>query len=285
MTKVSETRRWRATICRTWLAVAGFLGLAIALSEPAQIAGQTTARALLDEARELSQTTRKWTDRTQQLKLKIIDRRGGERNREVEIKFKKYPEDRSRSIVFFRSPTDVKGVGMLQWANPKGKDEQWLYLPELGKPRQIAGAAKKESFVGTDFSYEDLAIITQIIDWTESEANCELLRDEDIDNQRFHVVELVPTGKDLSYGKVDVWMRADDLLLLRFDMLDASGQRLKHLVMSDVRNVGSIPTPFRMEMRNEQNGSRTTVEFTEIKYDSGLADDELSQRALEHGPQ
>jgi len=265
----------------TFIAVAM---LATVVGGACRAAAQATARSLLDEARKLSQTTRKWTDRTQELKLKIVDRRGGERNREVVIKFKKYPEDRSRSIVFFRAPSDVRGVGMLQWANPKGKDEQWLYLPELGKPRQIAGAAKKESFVGTDFSYEDLAIITQVLDWTDSEVQSTLLRDEEVDGQKFHVIEFVPTGKDLSYGKIDVWLRADDLLLLRYQMLDQSGQVLKRLLLSDVRNVGSIPTPFRMEMNNEQNGSRTNVEFTEIKYDSGLSDDDLSQRALEHGP-
>ena len=89
----------------------------------------TLSRELLDHVRQLSQTTRKWTDSEQRLKILIIDRRGGERNRELVIFRKKYAEDRSRSVVFFQSPPEVKGVGFLQWTDPHAKDEQWLYVP------------------------------------------------------------------------------------------------------------------------------------------------------------
>jgi hypothetical protein len=129
------------------------LGLAVPAS------GGITARELLDQVRHLSQTTRKWTDRMQHLQLRIVDRRGGERTRNLVIYVKKYPEDRNRTIVFFESPPEVKGVGFLQWADSHAKDEQWLYLPELKRVRQISAGARHESFVGTDFSYDDLAII------------------------------------------------------------------------------------------------------------------------------
>lgn len=241
------------------------------------------AKTFLAKARELADTTRKWTDRTQELELRIIDRRGGERTRQLLIKVKKYPQDRSRSIVFFRSPADVRGVGMLQWADPKGKDEQWLYLPELGRVRQISGAAKRESFVGTDFSYEDLAVITQILDWDESEAKAEFVRDEAVDGRSCHVLEFTPTGKEIGYAKIRTWLDAEDLIVLRYEMLDASGQVAKRLVLGDVRKVGAIPTPFFMEMRNENSGSRTVVTFTRVQYDTGLSDDEFTQRALERG--
>jgi outer membrane lipoprotein-sorting protein len=254
------------------------------MSATAQEAGQTgSARSILERARELAQTTRKWTDRTQALKLRIIDRRGGERARRLTIRVKKYPEDRTRSIVFFEYPPDVKGVAMLQWGNPKGKDEQWLYLPELRKSRMISGAAKRESFVGTDFSYEDLAIITQILDWKDSEARATQLSDTERDGQRFHLLEFVPTGKELSYGKVVLWLRADDLVALRYEMFDESNAVQKVLNLSDVRTLGAIPTPFHMEMETTGNGSRTIVDFVEVSYDTGLPDDAFSQRALEHG--
>ncbi len=241
------------------------------------------AKALLAKARELADTTRKWTDRTQELQLRIIDRRGGERSRELTIKMKKYPQDRTRSIVFFRNPADVRGVGMLQWADPKGRDEQWLYLPELGKVRQISGAAKRESFVGTDFSYEDLAVITQILDWDDSEARAELLRTEDCGGRSCHVLEFTPTGKEIGYARVRTWLDAEDLIVVRFEMVDSEGRVVKRLVLGDIRKIGAIPTPFSMEMRNEAGGSRTVVTFTKVEYDSGLGDDEFTQRALERG--
>ena len=247
------------------------------------LAVDTAARQLLDRVRQLSQTTRKWTDRTQRLKIRIVDRRGGERKRDLVIYLKKYPEDRSRTIVFFEAPPDVKGVGFLQWASPHDKDEQWLYVPELKRVRQISGGAKRESFVGTDFSFNDLAIISQITDWSESDAHATLQRDEDVDGRLCRVIEFTPGSKDFGYGKIVIWVRADDLVIVKYSMHDTAGRQEKVLTLGDVRQVGQIPTPFTMEIKNIDSGSHTIVDFSEIKYDTNLGDDMFSQRALEHG--
>jgi len=258
--------------------------LSVVCLRSAIAAADPTARAILDHAHELSQTTRKWSDRTQRLVLTIVDRRGGERHRDLLIYLKKYPEERQRTIVFFEAPPEVKGVGFLQWADPHGKDEQWLYLPELKRVRQISGGAKRESFVGTDFSYEDLAIIGEILDWSEQDAHAQLVRDEPLDGRACHVIELTPVGKDVAYGKLLVWLTADELTILKLELYDKSGQLAKLLKAGDVRQVGALPTVFHMEMQNVQSGSHTVADFSEVKYDTGLSDDLFSQHALERGP-
>ncbi|MFQ5666460.1 MAG: outer membrane lipoprotein-sorting protein [Candidatus Binatia bacterium] len=246
-------------------------------------AGAQTARELLDEVHRLNETTRKWTDRTQRLKLRIVNRRGGERTRTLVIYLKKYPQDRNRTILFFESPPEVRGVGFLQWTDPHAKDAQWLYLPELKRVRQISGGARRESFVGTDFSFNDLAIIGQITDWTESDASATLVRDEDLDGQPCHVVEFTPTGKDVGYGRIVTWLRTNDLVIVKYSMHDTAGRQEKVLTLSDIRKVGEIPTAFHMEMRNVESGSHTVVDFSEVQYNSGIKDARFTQRALERG--
>jgi Outer membrane lipoprotein-sorting protein len=246
-------------------------------------AADAAARQLLDRVRQLNDTTRHWTDRTQRLKIRIVDRRGGVRKRDLVIYLKKYPEDRTRTIVFFEAPPDVKGVGFLQWASPHDKDEQWLYVPELKRVRQISGGAKRESFVGTDFSFNDLAIISQITEWSEEDAHATALRDETVDGRLCHVIEFTPGTKDFGYGKIVIWLRADDLVIVKYSMHDTAGRQEKVLTLGDIRKVGEIPTAFTMEMQNVDSGSHTIVDFTDIKYDSHLGDDMFNQRALEHG--
>ncbi len=259
--------------------------LALMVAGHSRAASAQTARQLLEQTHQLGETTRKWSDRIQQLKLQIFDRRGGERDRDLVIYFRKYPEDRNRTLLFFESPPEVKGVGFLQWAEPHAKDEQWLYLPELKRVRQISAGAKHESFVGTDFSYDDLAIISEITDWSESDARTNLLRQEAVDGQNCHVIEFTPAAKDLTYGKLLVWLRADDLVIVKYEMYDKSDRLQKVLVLKDIRKLGAIPTPFHMEMANVQEGSRTVVDFTEIKYDTGIDEGVFTQRALERGLQ
>lgn len=62
----------------------------------------------------------------------------------------------ARSIVQFLSPAEVRGVGLYSQARAGGEDDQWLYTPALARDRRIAGAAKTERFLGTDFTYEDM---------------------------------------------------------------------------------------------------------------------------------
>jgi outer membrane lipoprotein-sorting protein len=258
-------------------------GALVLLCTATASAGDTAARQLLDRLRQISDTTRKWTDRTQHLKIRIVDRRGGERKRDLTIYLKKYPEDRTRTIVFFESPPDVKGVGFLQWSDPHATDEQWLYVPELKRVRKISGGAKKESFVGTDFSFNDLAIISQITDWTETDARAALLRDENVDGKLCHVIEFTPGTKDFGYGKIVIWLRDDDMVIVKYSMHDNAGRQEKVLTLGEIRPVGAIPTPFTMEMKNVDSGSHTIVDFTEIKYDTKLGDDMFTERALERG--
>ncbi len=255
--------------------------LAVAALAPA--APAETARELLDKVRALNAGARKWTDRTQKLQLRIVDRRGNERVRDLAIYMKKYPHDANRSIVFFDSPPEIKGTGFLQWANAHSADEQWLYLPALKRVRQISGSSRRESFVGTDFSYEDLAIVGQITDWTEHDARAVLLRDEDVDGAPAAVIEFTPTGKDVAYGKIRVWLRRSDLVIVKYEFIDQQGRLAKRLTVGDIRPVGRIPTAFRYDMENLLAGSHTTAEFREVKYDTGLGDDTFTQRTLERG--
>jgi len=268
---------------RNGLRVARWLPMVLVTVAVGSTGRAESAHELLDHVKSLNATTRKWTDRTQRLRLKIVDRRGNERVRELEVYMKKYPEDASRSILFFQTPAEIKGTGFLQWANAHKGDEQWLFLPELKRVRQISGGSKRESFVGTDFSYEDLAIVSEILDWSDADAQTNLLRDETVDGGATAVIEFTPTGKDIAYGRVRIALRRADLVVLRYEFVDKKGEVAKVLTVSDIRPVGAIPTAFHMEMQNVQSGSHTSVDFSSVTYDSGLADDVFTQRTLERG--
>jgi outer membrane lipoprotein-sorting protein len=265
-----------------WPMVKGVVVAALLVCGALRAYGDPGARELLERTRQLNETTRKWNDRIQRLQLRIVDRRGGERNRDVVIYLKKFPEDRSRTVLFFESPPEVKGVGFLQWADPHAADEQWLYLPELKRVRKISAGAKHESFVGTDFSYDDLAIIGQITDWTDSDARTSVVRDDTVDGAHCRVIEFVPVGKDVTYGKILMWL-TDDLVIVKFEMYDKSGRLEKILSLSDIRKLGEISTPFRLEMQDVRSGSHTIVTLAEVKYDTGMADTLFTERSLERG--
>lgn len=108
-----------------------------------------------------------------QLKMTLISMKGKKerrRSRELTSIEKKYEDGKfkSKSLLRFSKPKEVKGTGFLTWdkvgSNP---DDQWLYLPALKKVKRIRTKEKGRSFMGTDFSYEDLSGET----WTQMNMN------------------------------------------------------------------------------------------------------------------
>jgi len=242
------------------------------------------ARQVLDRAGELSRTTRHWVDRVQTLDLAITDRRGGVRNRLLQMWTKRYEDDASRTILFFHEPPQARGVGFLQWVDARGPDRQWLFLPTNKRIRQITGSRKKESFVGTDFSYEDLGLMMDVLTWSADDAISQVIREEDLDGKRCIVIRLLPTDKqDVSYGALRLWIGIDDHLVYRYDFDDRKGQLKKVLLLSDIRDVDGIPAPFRLEMTDSKAGSRTVAIVREVKFNIGLDDAVFSKRHLERG--
>ena len=275
-----------AAVRATTVALRGLAAVALVLGLLAAAArADDGARGLLDKVKQLNDTTRKWTDRQQRMKLDIVDRRGNDAQRDLEVLTKRYGHDASRSIMFFHAPPQVQGIGFLQWIAPQEPDRQWLYLPALKRTRQISGGARTESFAGTDFSYEDLSIMADVLDWGPDKAQAALTREDTIDGTVTDVIELTPSSAaDVSYGKIRLWLGRTDQVAHKYEFLDQQGQLAKTLLLGDIRDVNGIPAAHKLEMRNERNGSHTLVELTALTYNSGLDDDVFTQRRLEKGP-
>jgi outer membrane lipoprotein-sorting protein len=246
-------------------------------------AGAETARAILDRRKALDDGPRKWTDRYERLRLTIVDRRGGERVRDLEVWDLKLPGDEQKTILFFRTPAEVKGTGFLAFTHAGRPADQWLYLPELKRVRQITARSRKESFVGTDLSYHDLDIIQEMTAWTEADAASSLRGEESVDGIPVHVIELVPKRDDIGYARIVLWLGTDDLVPRRLDFFEGDGEATKRVTQGDVRTVGAIPVAHRLEVTTPAAGSHTSIAIDAVRFDQGLHDDGFSQRALELG--
>lgn len=181
--------------------------------------------------------------------------------------------DESRNLVVFRTPADVAGSAVLTASHPEQGDSVWLYLPELGRVRQVNPSARGETFMGTDFTYEDLGVVA--IDAREHR----LTAGGTLDGEPVYKVQSVPRGLD-AYGKVVTWVSRTTFLPVQIDYFDHVGMLLKTGRFSDVRMVKGIPTPFAIEMRNIQTGHRTLLTLLAADYYGGLECDLLTERHL-----
>ncbi len=247
-------------------------------------ASAETAREMLDQAKAVNDA-REPKDVTQKVKMTLVDSRGGQRIRELEIYGKSYGHRTRKAITFFLSPPEVKGVGFLAWSYPSKDQDQWLYLPELKRVRQITANTRKQSFQGSDFSYEDLQLFDDVRDWTEADATSKLVKESDaVEGVSCAVIDLSPQGKDLEYSRFILWLDRKDSVVRKIEFYDKrDASLLKTLALSDLKVIDGIPTPHRMEMVSVKKGTKTVMELSEVHYNQSLSDDLFTQRYLERG--
>ncbi|MFN8543466.1 MAG: outer membrane lipoprotein-sorting protein [Candidatus Binatia bacterium] len=253
------------------------------LATLAGAAGAETAREILDRRRQLDDTTRRWEDRHQRMKFTIAGKGGGERERELELYERKDAGGEQKTIVFFQTPAEVKGTAFLSHSHKGRPAEQWLFLPELARTRQITANTRSQSFVGTDLSYHDLDLITEMTSWTEEDAASKLTGSEAVDGVTCYAIELTPRREDIGYRRILVWLGAQDLVPRRLEFFGAEEPPVKRIVQSDIKDVGAIPTAHHIHVETPAAGTHTEMAISDVRFDQHLDAELFTQRALERG--
>ena len=149
---------------------------------------------------------------------------------------------RSKSVLRFLAPAEVKGVALLIVNHPDRASDQWMWTPALQRERRIALQDRSTRFFGTDFSFEDLE------ERDVESVRLPAARRRAIDGAACWRIESVPAQKKISqYTKSDVWIRKDTYSLRAGRKLhqDEVVRRLKY---SDFVQVQGIWTGRRLEM-------------------------------------
>lgn len=208
--------------------------------------------------------------------MTLLNKKGEKRERNLNAFVKRYGDNKSKSIIFFKTPADVKGTSFLVWTDENKEDKQWLYLPALQRVRQISASGKGESFMGTEFTFFDMG--SQDVD----DYTYKLLKEEDVSGEACYVIEALPKKVEF-YSKVVVWIRKGNFVPAKADFYDTKGQYEKQGIFSGVKNIQGINTPTRIEMANKLNGRTTVIELSNLVYDSGLKDDLFTERHMTRG--
>lgn len=213
-------------------------------------------------------------DQVADMTIILIKTNSQKRIRKVRLWKKEYGEN-DKWLMQFLEPEDVRGTGFLVWEH-KGKDnDQWLYLPALKKVLRISSEEKGQSFMGTDFSHEDLR------SYNLDDYNYTFLKYEEIDGQDCCVVKSVPKpGKQKSYSKTINWIRRDIFIVVKVDFYDKEEKFLKQLHATNIETIDGIWTAKRIEMENVQKKHRTIIEFENIRYNIRLDANIFTERNL-----
>jgi len=207
--------------------------------------------------------------------MELVPTVGQTRVRQLNISFLEKNGARS-TLLRFISPADIQGTGFLAVEDGQGETAQFLYLPALNRTRRIVAGQKSRSFVNTDFTYEDIE--RRPVDDSEHI----IAGDESLNNVRCWVLESRPkTGTTSQYTMVRTWVAQDMLLPLRVDFFAGGETPIKRYAVLQLENIQNIWTEIRVVMEDLSSGHKTTLETTNIQYNTGLSDTVFTQQALE----
>lgn len=225
---------------------------------------------------------RSWLDRTAHMRLTSTDRKGGERQRVVDVFDMRLDDGEARSIMFFVDPPEVRGTAVLAFFHRGTIADQWLYLPELQRVRQITANTRRQPWMGTDFTYADLSLLIALQAGNPVAESAQETDATTLDDTAVSVIELTGLAEDVPYDGLVAWFGRDDGILRRLDCF-ANDELVKQLTQGAVRLVDGVAVAHHGEMRSLTAGTRTLVDLSEVQIDRGLSDDLFTQRALEAG--
>lgn len=216
-----------------------------------------TGQEILEKVRYSTQPKTSYS----KMKMELYSSSGQLRERKLES----YRDNREgdKAMNRFLAPASVEGTSFLS-LEKNDKEDMYLYLPVLGSVRKISSSQKNGSFVGTDFTYNDLNLIGGG-DYNK-DYNAIVLAE---DNEKY-ILRLVPTDSDIDYKYIKMWVKKEGCYILKSEFYDQKGGLKKVLIPENFEKISGYWTPRKSTMENVQEGTKTVIYMEKITYDQPI---------------
>jgi outer membrane lipoprotein-sorting protein len=212
------------------------------------------------------------------IRLTLIDPSGEQRERRIQT-LTITEEGLTNTITVFLSPASVKNTRFLTRQRSDGADDQWIYLPAVGRVKRIAATEGGGSFMGSDFTYSDMASTTYETD----EAEHTLLRNETLNGRASYVIESIPLIAS-DYGKTMIWVDAETYLPLKVEFYAKDSQTIvKELITDSTDYVDGRWITRSITMTTRTTGHKTRIEILQAKYNIPMNSGYFTTTFLETG--
>jgi len=157
---------------------------------------------------------------------------------------------------FFRIQAPKKDRGI---ATLKRDEEMWNYFPKINKVIKVPPSMMMGSWMGSDFTNDDLVKKTQLID----AYSLALIETEDQ-----YKVTLTPKEQTVTvWDKIEYTISKDPLLPLSQAFFDEDGEKIRELTFHEPKEYHGKLMPSILEMRPlNKEGHLTRIMYDDIRF-------------------
>jgi len=209
----------------------------------------------------------------------VITARDGSTSERVIDQYSKDGPNGSRTVIVFQQPASVAGTRFLTMETASGGSDLWIFLPSLGRVRRIAATESGGSFMGTDFSYDDISALSRDV----SLDTHTMLREEALNGIPCYVIQSVPANISYQYSRTISWVDKSNYMIYKSEMYNRRGELAKVMEMSDYRETQGRLTPMQTRITTVSTGTSTTIHLDILKYDDPIPEGVFTTAFLETG--
>lgn len=161
----------------------------------------------------------------------------------------------------------------------RGK-QLWNWLPQAGRVMKLPSGMLGDSWMGSDFTNDDLLRGNSLIDDFNASLNG-IERGEGY--SAWHVVLVPKPTAAIVWGRIEVLIDRNSCLPISQRFFDEDGELAREMSFSEFRQIGWRHFPAKMTVVPAERGRETSIAYSEIEFDIEIPEDTFSLQRLRQG--
>jgi len=191
----------------------------------------------------------------------ITEREGRELSCQKIKIYRKITKEEEKQLIEYLEPPDLKGSKFLFLIDQGIMYSHLPDIPREPRPVNIKSTEGKKAFMGTEFTYEEIAGTENY----EKEYDVQKLKEEIFENYPCYCLKLTPKEKESEYSLIKMWVWKEEFLPLKIEFYGEEGKLKKVLSNKDIKKKNTHYIPYTIMMSNEIKKTKTIIEILEIE--------------------
>lgn len=192
-----------------------------------------------------------------------------------EVEMKSWSKGTEYYLIYITAPVKDKGQVFM-----KREQDMWNWMPGINRMIKLPPSMMGQSWMGSDFTNDDLVRMNSIID----DFTHEITGSEKIDGYDCYIIDLIPKPEAaVVWGKIRLWVSKAEFYQLKGEYFDEDMVLVNTMISSNIKKMGDRMLPSKtVVIPVDKPGNQTILETIDIIFDKPVDESFFSQQNMKN---